>query len=1168
MNFVPRFPLIILFTWSTLACAFGQGNEISKEKENENATEIGIWSRYRGNDARQGFFSGTGLFDGLGTAESSTSATLSLQWQYQPAQPPSPAWGPPAPRSYWQQLESIEPRVTDDRRFAVVADQNRVYFGSSADDQVRAINVKTGEVSWTFSAGGPVRYAPALSSDAERIYFSSDDGFLYALDAVEGRLIWKRNIAGSDRLIVGNGRMISEFPSRTGVALVKDQVFVGAGLYPQQGCFFAAYAAEDGREIWRQSIEDSPQGYLLAGAGQLIVPTGRGNPIAVSMEDGRLLHRYTGVGGTYAVLTEDELIAGRGNDGSLAVSDASSHERLVQFQGRHLVVTPTRSYLAGADGLMALDRLRYMRLNREILKLTAQARALKVELQKATEAKNEDLVRNRLSALETASNELRSNQDQLPACVIWKRPDLSSISSMVATSEALVVGGNDETLILSTADGKLLQRLQTESAVVDIAVTSKALILSLESGELQCWASSGEAEAKKAPITKSATISSLEVEQNGTDASAKSDSEVSDKLHEATLAFPPLRKGFGLIHFPSSPDEEELQLAKTLLNETELKWVWVVDDETDAQKLRSKLLKRGIYGSQAHVMTLDSMEELPFSNYLFNWIWMDRSVWHALNSESQLEWTRVCRPAGGQIWSWTTSSPESSSKITLDSLYQRSTLEGSGSWTHQYADPANTSDAKDQLIRPPFKVQWFGGPGPDRMVDRHLRGPGPLAYEGRLIVPGENQFIAVDAYNGEALWRFEAPGSQRYTLPFDAPYYGVSEAGFFLASSNRLLWIDSDTGKQLAAWAPPISSEESEDLLGDPAIAAPGSPQKRQIHWGYVAPVADGAVLASLQWSDASRTQPSRDLINVDYSNRQPIVTSQAVLRWNPKTESREWIYGEGRILNTTFTASSDQLTFLESQTEAVLASNSGRISMAQFNSPEQTRWVHLDTRTGQVLWQKPLGKFLSAIDNMIYLSRSGNVFVAVGSLLNEAAMDTEYRIEAFDAQTGETIWRQSHLEGKPRAFSHGEQNHHPVLLGSKGWVIAEPYAYRLKDGIKLTTDLEGKVHWKLVRPGHSCGTITAGAECLFFRADNPTSLDMSQAFRFAEEKILAPGRSDQISDWKFEKLAPTRPGCWINIIPAGGLALIPEASSGCVCHYSLQTSMAFLPVGQTLEAP
>jgi hypothetical protein len=32
-------------------------------------------------------------------------------------------------------------------------------------------------------------------------------------------------------------------------------------------------------------------------------------------------------------------------------------------------------------------------------------------------------------------------------------------------------------------------------------------------------------------------------------------------------------------------------------------------------------------------------------------------------------------------------------------------------------------------------------------------------------------------------------------------------------------------------------------------------------------------------------------------------------------------------------------------------------------------------------------------------------------------------------------------------------------------------------------------------------------------------------------------------------------------MIPAGGLLLVPEASSGCTCDYPLQGSMAFLPV-------
>ena len=40
------------------------------------------------------------------------------------------------------------------------------------------------------------------------------------------------------------------------------------------------------------------------------------------------------------------------------------------------------------------------------------------------------------------------------------------------------------------------------------------------------------------------------------------------------------------------------------------------------------------------------------------------------------------------------------------------------------------------------------------------------------------------------------------------------------------------------------------------------------------------------------------------------------------------------------------------------------------------------------------------------------------------------------------------------------------------------------------------------------------------------------------------------------------RPGCWINVLPAGGLILMAEASSGCLCGYSLQTSLALVPAG------
>jgi len=71
---------------------------------------------------------------------------------------------------------------------------------------------------------------------------------------------------------------------------------------------------------------------------------------------------------------------------------------------------------------------------------------------------------------------------------------------------------------------------------------------------------------------------------------------------------------------------------------------------------------------------------------------------------------------------------------------------------------------------------------------------------------------------------------------------------------------------------------------------------------------------------------------------------------------------------------------------------------------------------------------------------------------------------------------------------------------------------------------------------------MSASASAIFFRQANPTMFDLE---------------TNQYS----KVTTVTRPGCWINMIPAGGLLLIPEASSGCTCNFAVQTSMAFLPV-------
>jgi hypothetical protein len=81
---------------------------------------------------------------------------------------------------------------------------------------------------------------------------------------------------------------------------------------------------------------------------------------------------------------------------------------------------------------------------------------------------------------------------------------------------------------------------------------------------------------------------------------------------------------------------------------------------------------------------------------------------------------------------------------------------------------------------------------------------------------------------------------------------------------------------------------------------------------------------------------------------------------------------------------------------------------------------------------------------------------------------------------------------------------------------------------------------WKWRKSGH-CGTLSTSAACAFSRSDHPWMFDLKSG----KPTVLTTA---------------ARPGCWINIIPAGGLILMPEASAGCTCGYALQTSVAFVP--------
>ncbi|MBM4094288.1 MAG: hypothetical protein FJ276_33495 [Planctomycetes bacterium] len=167
----------------------------------------------------------------------------------------------------------------------------------------------------------------------------------------------------------------------------------------------------------------------------------------------------------------------------------------------------------------------------------------------------------------------------------------------------------------------------------------------------------------------------------------------------------------------------------------------------------------------------------------------------------------------------------------------------------------------------------------------------------------------------------------------------------------------------------------------------------------------------------------------------------------------------------------------------------------------------------------------------MVYANLAGNRLLVSGNRYIDGHL--WYFFSALDTRTGQTVWETSHNAEFTPGGEHGEQNCHPTIVGDV--VYTHPYAYELQTGKRL----EG---WKFDRRGHGCGNISASAGCIYWRGHNPWRWDL-----FGNQQ---PQRINSV----------TRPGCFINIIPAGGVLLIPEASSGCTCGYPLQTSLAYVP--------
>jgi outer membrane protein assembly factor BamB len=110
---------------------------------------------------------------------------------------------------------------------APVAVGEQAFVAARDTHTLHALNLRTGQTLWTFTAGGRVDSPPTVHRGV--VLFGSADGFVYCLRSDDGALAWRFLAAPCERRIVCDGQLESAWPVH-GSVLVRDGIaYVAAG---------------------------------------------------------------------------------------------------------------------------------------------------------------------------------------------------------------------------------------------------------------------------------------------------------------------------------------------------------------------------------------------------------------------------------------------------------------------------------------------------------------------------------------------------------------------------------------------------------------------------------------------------------------------------------------------------------------------------------------------------------------------------------------------------------------------------------------------------------------------------------------------------------------------------------------------------------------------------
>ncbi|MBI9018165.1 MAG: PQQ-binding-like beta-propeller repeat protein [Phycisphaerae bacterium] len=1021
--------------------------------------------------------------------------TLHLQWQRE-LEEPMPAW---PPEQYKLQFDySYEP----------IAMGGQVFIASMVTNSLTAYDIETGDENWIFYCDGPIRLAPVASKG--KVYFASDDGYLYCLEAVSGKQLWTFTPGMSKRKILGNDRMISAWPIRGAPVISDNKIYCAAGIWPFMGIFIYCLDVETGDIIWENSSAGSvfinqqhnspafagvaPQGYLAVNEDKLLV-TGRTVPACFDAKTGELLYyrlsdREYGkhVGGYGATIWKQWFI----NNGVVY--------KLEDGKG----IAKSTAFITSDQGIVAIDSAG------DILAYQP--------------------------AMTENNNEKKNEKPRAKG--IWKfTPKVKIDKIHFQAGNRLYASGPEGIIaILDIPDPAKPGRKQvcwqtklSENIWSMITANGKLLVVT-EKGSLYCF---GEVKRKirqhrlvsemaAKPSKKYAHKVANLLESNGTDG------------------------GYGLL---LGADNDELLME--ILRQSAFKIIVLESNENKVNSLRHKLNANRLYGRRVTVFHSDILTaELP--PYFANFIVCEEPSRAGLYKQGFMEKVYYSlRPYGGIAYFGTDFNDQQAMlhrvnthdffnctySITNNSfrVCRNGALAGSADWTHQYGDIANTVCSQDNL-HGPLGILWFGDSAKfAEVLPRHAHGPPEQVVSGRLFIQGIDSISARDVYTGRTLWKKELKNLNTFGIYYDKTFVndyndlsynqahipGANARGTNFVATSDSVYVISDNKCQI------IDADNGNTKT---IINLPSTSESQQRTWAYIGVYEDmliaGADYAQYLSKFDGINKPSKEDKKTDPLGSwkgflDKTASSELVIMDRHSGQVRWRLKAKNGFIHNAIIAGNGRLYCLDS----VPALINKLISDNDITLKSPPRMLCVDIQSGEILWEKTEGIFGSWLS----YSQKYNLLLQADRKSRDMLWESGSRMAVYKADVGDNLWDKN-IKYEGPCILHGDT------------IITQKKAYELLTGkpVMRKHPLTGKeIPWQYSR-NYGCNTVIASKNLLTFRSAAAGYLDLT----------LNDGTGN---------FGGFKSGCTSNLVIANGVLNAPDYTQTCTCSYQNQSSLAMI---------